>query len=156
MKDYVMTPSNQTLTQSGLLALLLQRQRRKVIELARRRAHCAQMRMAFGNYPRLAFGARSQHHRRSTVSPRLWRKRSAAYLKSFIEAMTMSHQIHTYTELREQIHDDLRIQHPEWVQLDGESPMCDSYEVRLVELLDALPRRDARKPSVPDRRLSQR
>jgi hypothetical protein len=68
----------------------------------------------------------------------------------------MSHQIHTYTELREQIHDDLRIQHPEWVQLDGESPMCDSYEVRLVELLDALPRRDARKPSVPDRRLSQR
>ena len=70
--------------------------------------------------------------------------------------MTMSHQIHTYTELREQIHDDLRIQHPEWVQLDGESPMCDSYEVRLVELLDALPRRDARKPSVPDRRLSQR
>jgi hypothetical protein len=70
--------------------------------------------------------------------------------------MTMSHQIHTYTELREQIHDDLRIQHPEWVQLDGESPICDSYEVRLVELLDALPRRDARKPSVPDRRLSQR
>jgi len=27
----------------------------------------------------------------------------------------MPHQIHTYTELRQQIHDDLRIQHPEWV-----------------------------------------
>jgi hypothetical protein len=26
----------------------------------------------------------------------------------------MSHQILTYTELRQKIHDDLRIQHPEW------------------------------------------
>jgi hypothetical protein len=49
-----------------------------------------------------------------------------------------SRQIHTYTELRQQIHQDLRIQHPEWVQPNGESPMCDSYEARLMELLDAL------------------
>ena len=49
--------------------------------------------------------------------------------------MAMAHQLHTYTELRKQIHDDLRIQHPEWVQPNGESPMCDSYEVRLMELL---------------------
>jgi hypothetical protein len=42
------------------------------------------------------------------------------------EPMAMSHQIHTYTELRQQIHHDLRIQHPEWVQPNGESPMCDS------------------------------
>jgi hypothetical protein len=35
------------------------------------------------------------------------------------------HQIHTYTELLQQIHDDLRIQHPEWVQPNGESPTCD-------------------------------
>ena len=48
----------------------------------------------------------------------------------------MSHQIHTYTELRQQIHNDLRIQHPEWVQLNGESPMCDSYEARLAELFE--------------------
>ena len=48
----------------------------------------------------------------------------------------MSHQIHIYTKLRQQIHDDLRSQHPEWVQPNGESPMCDSYEVRLMELLD--------------------
>jgi len=47
----------------------------------------------------------------------------------------MFHQIHTYTELQQQIHDDLRIQHPEWVQPNGESPMCDSYEARLMELL---------------------
>jgi hypothetical protein len=46
--------------------------------------------------------------------------------------------VSTYTELRQQIHDDLRRRHPEWVQPNGESPKCDSYEVRLVELLDAL------------------
>jgi len=44
-------------------------------------------------------------------------------------------QIHTYTELRQQIHNDLRIQHPEWVKPNGESPVCDSYEARLMELL---------------------
>jgi hypothetical protein len=47
----------------------------------------------------------------------------------------MSHQIHTYSELRKQIHNDLRIQHPEWVEPNGESSM------RLMELLDALTRR---------------
>jgi hypothetical protein len=50
----------------------------------------------------------------------------------------MAHQVHTYTELRQQIHDDLRIQHPEWVQPNGESPTCDAYEARLMELLDTL------------------
>jgi hypothetical protein len=54
-----------------------------------------------------------------------------------------SHRIHTYTELRQQIHQDLRIQHPEWVQPNGESPMCDSYEARLMELLDTLRSRPA-------------
>ena len=54
----------------------------------------------------------------------------------------MSHQIHTYTELRKQIHDDLRIQHPEWVDPNGESPKCDSYEARLMEQLDTFTRRD--------------
>jgi hypothetical protein len=51
----------------------------------------------------------------------------------------MSHQIHTYTELRQQIHDDLRIQHPEWVEPNGECPTCDSYESPLIELLDTFP-----------------
>jgi hypothetical protein len=50
--------------------------------------------------------------------------------------MAVPHQIHTYTELLQQIHDDLRVQHPEWVQQNGESPTCDSYEARLMELLD--------------------
>jgi hypothetical protein len=52
----------------------------------------------------------------------------------------MSHQILTYTELWKQIHDDLRIQHPEWVEPNGECPMCDSYESRLMELLDTFTR----------------
>src|SRR5262249_60718608 len=46
------------------------------------------------------------------------------------------HQIHTYAALRKQIHDDLRRQHPDWIQPDGESPICDSYEARLMELLE--------------------
>jgi len=44
------------------------------------------------------------------------------------------------SELRQQIHDDLRIQHPEWVAPNGESPTCDSYESRLMELLDSVTR----------------
>ena len=42
-KNYVMTKSNLTLTQSGLLAVLLRRQRHKVIELAQRRRHRGQV-----------------------------------------------------------------------------------------------------------------
>ena len=44
-------------------------------------------------------------------------------------------QVHSYTELRQQIHDDLRLQHPEWVEQNGESSM------RLLELLEALTQR---------------
>ena len=60
-----------------------------------------------------------------------------AALGSLPKSIAMSHQVHTYTELRQQIHDDLRIQHPEWIEPDGASPMCDFYEARLMELLEA-------------------
>ncbi len=43
-------------------------------------------------------------------------------------------------ELRRQIHDDLRIQHPEWIEPNGECPECDFYEARLLEELDILTR----------------
>jgi len=59
--------------------------------------------------------------------------------------MVMVHQIHTYADLRKQIHEDLRIQHPEWIQPDGESPTCDSYEARLMELLQSLNQRGPNK-----------
>jgi hypothetical protein len=52
--------------------------------------------------------------------------------------MVMFHQVNTYADLRKQIHEDLRIQHPEWVQPNGESPLCDSYEARLMETLRSL------------------
>ena len=47
----------------------------------------------------------------------------------------MPDEIHLYSELQQQIHEDLRVQHPEWVQPNGDCPSCDSYELRLVELL---------------------
>jgi hypothetical protein len=51
-------------------------------------------------------------------------------------------QLETKSYANRKIHDDLQIHHPEWVQLNGESPMCDSYEARLVELFDAFKRRE--------------
>jgi hypothetical protein len=47
------------------------------------------------------------------------------------------HQIHSYSALLRQIHNDLRVQNPEWIQPNGDSPLCDSYEARLMKLLDA-------------------
>jgi hypothetical protein len=62
---------------------------------------------------------------------------SRTTIESLPKSMAVLHQIHTYTELLQQIHDDLRVQHPEWVEPDGGSLMCDFYEGRLMELLDA-------------------
>ena len=62
-------------------------------------------------------------------------KSSRVTLELFAKPTVVTHQIHTYTELQKQIHDDLRIQHPDWVNSDGSSPTCDSYEARLTELL---------------------
>ena len=102
-RNYVTTKSNLTLTQSGLLPVLLKRQRHKVIELAQRRPHG---RALGGN-------------------------RSASHLNPSPKQVAMSHQIHRYGDLRQQIHDDLPIQHPEWVEPNGESLMC------LMKLLDS-------------------
>ena len=67
--------------------------------------------------------------------------------------MAMVRQVHTYAELRKQIHDDLRIQHPEWVQPNGESPLCDSYEARLMQTLQSL--NQSERNNSPDRSLRQ-
>ena len=79
---------------------------------------------------------REQIHRQGKLG-----RPSRATVKFFTKPMALPHQIHTYTELQQQIHEDLRVQHPEWVQPNGESPMCDAYEVRLTELLDTLTRK---------------
>ena len=47
----------------------------------------------------------------------------------------MANQVDTYADLLQQIRNDLRLQHPEWIQPNGQCPMCDSYEARLIELL---------------------
>src|SRR5947209_396623 len=74
---------------------------------------------------------------------------------SLTKPIAVPHQIHTYIELRQQIHHDLRIQHPEWVEPNGESSMCDSYEARLMELLDPLTRRGSNESiAAPHRALA--
>ena len=62
---------------------------------------------------------------------------SRGTLESSTKSMTMAREVYTYADLLRQIRNDLRIQHPEWIQPNGESPMCDSYEARLMELLAA-------------------
>jgi len=87
-------------------------------------------------------------HRRDKLN-----KPSRAMPESFAKPIAVSHQVHTYVELRQQIHDDLRVQHPDWLQPDGKSPMCDSYETRLVEMLDSLRRRESPQSIVDPHRL---
>ncbi|PYJ21906.1 MAG: hypothetical protein DME92_05135 [Verrucomicrobia bacterium] len=62
-------------------------------------------------------------------------------------SIAMPPQIHTDAELRQQIHGNLRIQHPEWVEPNGESSM------RLMELLDTLTRRGSNESIVPSHRV---
>ena len=68
-------------------------------------------------------------------------KPSGAMPESFTKPMPVPRQIRTYNELLQQIHHELRNQHPEWIQRNGESPICDNYEARLTELLETLKRR---------------
>src|SRR2546423_3232474 len=141
-----------TLTQSGLLGVLLQRQRYKISQLAWRRARRKHMRAAL--WITLAWPWRVltapmpvRYSRRA-----LRRIPPAPILNLLPMPIAMSHPIHTYTELQQQIHDDLRIQHPEWVKPNGESPMCDSYETCLTKMLDTLTRRGSNRPIFPPHR----
>jgi hypothetical protein len=60
-------------------------------------------------------------------------------------------EVQEYVHLQRQIHDALRKEHPEWVEPNGESPMCDSYEARLTEQLETFTRSgsNARKGDFP-------
>jgi hypothetical protein len=51
------------------------------------------------------------------------------------KAIDMANQPHSYIQLKQQIHDALRIQHPEWIEPSGNCPTCDSYDSRFAELL---------------------
>jgi len=50
-------------------------------------------------------------------------------------SVVASEETRSYTQLQQQIHDALRVQHPEWVEPNGDCPTCESYESRLAELL---------------------
>ena len=54
----------------------------------------------------------------------------------------MSDEIHSYIQLQQQIHHALRVQHPDWIEPNGNCPTCDAYESRLADLLSPfLPRK---------------
>jgi hypothetical protein len=44
-------------------------------------------------------------------------------------------KIRSYAELRALIRVSLRLQHPEWIEPNGNSPICDEYDARLAYLL---------------------
>jgi hypothetical protein len=44
-------------------------------------------------------------------------------------------EVQGYVQLQRQIHEALLREHPEWIELNGECPMCEIYESRLAELL---------------------
>ena len=141
-----------TLTQSGLLAVLLQRQRYKIRQLAWRlgqRKHLRGVLWSTLTWPWRALTAPVpvRHSRRA-----LRRIPPAPMLNLLPRPIAMSHPIHTYTELQQQIHDDLRVQHPEWVKPNGESPICDSYETCLTKMLDTLTPRGSNESIVPPHR----
>jgi hypothetical protein len=60
----------------------------------------------------------------------------------------MSDKIRSYAELRELIRFSLRAQHPEWIEPNGDSPICDSYEARFAELLGLTHTREDAKTSI--------
>src|SRR6266508_6391277 len=66
---------------------------------------------------------------------------------SLYRAIAMSDEIHFYIQLQQQIHQALRVQHPDWVEPNGNCPTCDSYESRLAELLGLSPRMNSAIPS---------
>ena len=99
-------------------------------------------------YPHLAVARVYGTDARPPFAPSFRRIPPTPQLNLLSRPIAMSHPIHTYTELQQQIHDDLRIQHPEWVKPNGESPKCDSYDARLTEMVDTLTRTGSNRPIV--------
>ena len=80
-------------------------------------------------------------------------KPSRSPRESFLKQPAAPHEIHTYEELQRQIHEDLLVHYPEWVQPDRRSPMCDSYEARLMALLNSLTQKESTHSIVDPHRL---
>jgi hypothetical protein len=56
--------------------------------------------------------------------------------KSVLDLMTLAPPDRIFNPVpQREMHDALRAQHPQWIDEDGNSPTCDSYEGRFAELL---------------------
>jgi hypothetical protein len=141
-----------TLTQSGLLAVLLQRQRYKIRQLARRRAQRNPMRAALWStltWPWRALAAPMpvRHSRRA-----LRRIPPAPILNLLPRPIAMSHpNPHVH---RTPATDSRRSADPtsRMVKPNGESPKCDSYDACLTEMVNTLTRGESNRPIVPPHR----
>ena len=47
----------------------------------------------------------------------------------------LPNEVERYVQLQRQIHEALLKEHPEWIEPNGDCPMCEIYESRLAELL---------------------
>lgn len=59
----------------------------------------------------------------------------------------MISHIQTFAQLRREVRQALREQHPEWLDADGNSFMLSVYDARFAELLANLPNRESRPPN---------
>jgi hypothetical protein len=50
-------------------------------------------------------------------------------------SQTVPDDVQAYVQLQKQMHEALLREHPEWVEPNGDCPMCEAYESRLAELL---------------------
>jgi hypothetical protein len=50
-------------------------------------------------------------------------------------SQTVPDHVQAYVQLQKQMHEALLREHPEWVEPNGDCPMCEAYESRLAELL---------------------
>jgi hypothetical protein len=69
------------------------------------------------------------------------RAMAVLYLPQIVSVMKtntsrrVTKEVEPYVQLQRQMHEALLREHPEWVQPNGECPMCEAYESRLAELL---------------------
>jgi hypothetical protein len=59
-------------------------------------------------------------------------------------SQTVPDDVQAYVQLQKQMHEALLREHPEWVEPNGDCPMCEAYESRLAELLGLSPHSEHR------------
>jgi hypothetical protein len=67
---------------------------------------------------------------------RFVRRLLPARLKLSKEVNVMNDAHQSYIELQRRMHEALRARNSQWIEPDGESPICDDDERRIAEMLD--------------------